>query len=97
MWLKRRFDPATGKASWRQAKLHRVGAKKWCQTICNVVRTSTIHKGLVWLMPDDTKEAWQDPVKWPGMGISIDQGSDGVAGLQDVTYVTAPTIRYECQ
>ena len=48
-------------------------------------------------MPDDTKEAWQDPVKWPGMGISIAQGSDGVAGLQDVTYVTAPAIRYECQ
>ena len=67
--------------SWRPKKKHRNSGKLWCRVVDSQFRISTEREGLSYFEYDKDDDEWQEPGKWPWVGIAIDLGSSGVTGL----------------
>lgn len=70
-------DASTKPAACRPIKWHRVAAKRWLMALDNQLKTNTRFDGLQDFFHQPTWAiSWRS---WPGLGLSMDFGSDGVA------------------
>ena len=90
MWARQRAwltKASAKKANWRPVDLKRVGAKRWLQNLDNQVQWSTPWTtGLSHLIPSDANSVWEHWSQWPHAALSIDLGSDGLAGAMALQY-----------
>lgn len=79
-WLQRGRS-TTEKDSWKPKKFHRLSAKHWLASLDSQLRVSTHVGGLRFFQMDTQDEAWSTErwSEWPWLGISMDQGSDGLS------------------
>lgn len=76
-WLQRTSDSTN---SWRPLEMHRLSARKWVYALDNQLKVSTCHNGLDFFCWAEGEERWGSWREWPGLGVALDMGSDGVAG-----------------
>ena len=71
---------ATQKSEWRPRKVHRIASKKWLQYTDNQIRQTTGLSGWKAFQYDEKAEKGSDANwrRWPSIGGSLDQGSDGL-------------------
>lgn len=75
------------KTSWRPAKIHRAGAKRWLCMTDNQWAVSTCCGGWSFFKPTDSSD-WQESswASWPRVVVSSDLGSDGLCALQALEF-----------
>ena len=82
-WLSR--DGSTKPASWRPTKLHRLSTKWWLAALDNQIQVSTQFVGIKhFQFADRWGDKWSE---WPGIGLTIDLGSDGVCAYHAMVYL----------
>ena len=83
-WLTRTAT-SVNPTSWKPVTWHRLAARKWALAIDNQLQYSTEYAGLKYFRRDES-DLWTRWEEWPTLGISIDLGSDGVAGWCALAY-----------
>lgn len=86
-WLKRSACSQKQREPWRPAKRHRLSAQKWVAMNDRQLAVCTSFGGLSFLQPTNAEtwapEAWKS---WPWASVTLDQGSDGLAGVHACLY-----------
>ena len=84
-WMSR-GSSKPGDQSWRPVALHRTKAKRVLQMCDNQIRVSTCLVGLAAFVYDATSPQWASWRLWPGLGWSVDNGSDNVCAWHAAAY-----------
>ena len=62
------------------------GEQKWALALDNQIRVSTCRNGLKYFKFELGASDWLRWDQWPGLGVSMDLGSDGVSGFSALAY-----------
>lgn len=84
-WLRRASEKA-GPDAWRPPALHRAVARRWVLSLDHMLQVGTSHAGLVHFKYKPDCPLWQRWETWPGIGVSMDMGADGLAGMAALQY-----------
>lgn len=84
-WL-RRSSEAVLPEMWRPPALHRAAARRWVMALDNQLRVGTAFGGLEHFRFSEERPEWASWKEWPGLGVSMDLASDGVAGACALQY-----------
>lgn len=85
-WLMRSSQDCAPKAL-RPPALQRTAAKRWLLALDAQLRCSTVHPGLQYFMYDLALPEWADWRRWPTLAVSMDLGSDRVAGYNALAHL----------
>lgn len=84
-WL-RRDSAQVQSANWRPPALHRAPARRWVMAMDNQLRVGTEWPGLARFRFEEGGADWLHWADWPGLGLAMDLGADGVAGASALMY-----------
>lgn len=71
---------------WRPPTLHRAAARRWALALDNQIKGSTSWPGLLQFVFDESSSAWSSWDSWPGIGVAMDCGADGIAAVSALQY-----------